>query len=374
MALSLARAMHPFWEMRGYMIEGRTRLAAALQAAGPDADSEARAHALYSAGRLALIQGDDEAAEVLTTESLELHRKLKHKLGMSCALVSLGHIAIRHGESEKAREFYEEAFILRTEIADPLWIARSLASLGYLAHFNGDYERAVELHEQGLVLCREAGDKSATGGALIYLGHEVAGLGEYERMRALLDEGLRLFGEVGSSHGVADCLAVYGKAAYAQERWEWATVLFGLAKTLLDAIGLPLEPPSNTDLSEYEQDVDGLRERLGVERFDALWDAARGMTADQAVKYGERQEAVRVPEVPEAAGAASTQGPNTGGLTPREVEVLRLVACGLTNVEAADRLTVSRHTINMHLRSIYGKLAVSSRTGATRAAIAQGIV
>jgi non-specific serine/threonine protein kinase len=368
MALRLARAMHPFWEMRGYMTEGRTKLDATLRAAGPDADSEARAHALYSAGRLALIQGDDQEAERLTAESLELHRKVKHKLGMSCALVSLGHVAIRHGESARAREFYEEAFILRTEIGDPLWIARSLASLGYLAHFGGDYERAVELHEQGLALCREAGDKSAIGGALIYLGHEVAGLGQYERMRELLDEGLRLFAEVGSSHGIADCLAVYGKGAHARGEWEWAAVLFGLAKTMLDAIGLPLEPPSNTDLSEYEQDVEGLRERLGAELFGRLWRAAPSMSAEEAVAYGGQGMAVKAQD-----GKLLEKG-HVAGLTPREVEVLKLVACGLTNVEAADRLTVSRHTINMHLRSIYGKLAVSSRTGATRVAIAQGIV
>jgi DNA-binding CsgD family transcriptional regulator/tetratricopeptide (TPR) repeat protein len=379
MALRLATALHPFWEMRGYMTEGRARLRAALRGAGTGADSEARAHALYSAGRIALIQGDDEAAEELTLESLELHRSLRHKLGMSCALVSLGHLAIRHGDSVKASEMYGEAFILRTEIADPLWVARSLASLGYLAHFLGDYDRAVELHEQGLVLCREAGDKSAIGGALIYLSHEVAGQGHYERMNNMLDEAIGLFREVGSSHGIADCLAIYGKAAYAQARWEWATVLFGMAKTLLDAIGLPMEPPSNTDLSEYEQDVEELKERLGTEVFGALWSSARQMTPDEAIAYGRDAEPVAVPVVapvlPSFLEAQSQpQATYPASLTPREVEVLRLVASGLTNIEAADRLTVSRHTVNMHLRSIYSKLAVTSRLAATRVAIAEGIV
>jgi predicted ATPase/DNA-binding CsgD family transcriptional regulator len=379
MALRLATALHPFWEMRGYMTEGRTRLRAALRGAGTGADSEARAHALYSAGRIALIQGDDEAAEELTLESLELHRSLRHKLGMSCALVSLGHLAIRHGDSVKASEMYQEAFILRTEIADPLWVARSLASLGYLSHFLGDYDRAVELHEQGLVLCREAGDKSAIGGALIYLSHEVAGLGHYARMHNLLGEAIGLFQEIGSSHGIGDCLAIYGKAAYAQSRWEWATVLFGLAKSLLDAIGLPMEPPSNTDLSEYEQDVEELKERLGVEAFSALWSSARQMTPEEAIAYGWDAEPVAVPVVAPALPSFSEaqsrpQATYPAGLTPREVEVLRLVASGLTNIEAADKLTVSRHTINMHLRSIYSKLAVTSRLAATRIAIAEGIV
>jgi ATP/maltotriose-dependent transcriptional regulator MalT len=342
-------------------------------------DNEVRAHALYAAGRITLIQGDDEAAERLTLESLELHREVRHKLGMSCALVSLGHLAIRRGDSARAREMYEEAFILRTEIADPLWVARSLASLGYLAHFLGNYDRAVELHEQGLALCREAGDKSSIGGALIFLSHEMAGLRNYARMENMLAEATGLFQEVGSSHGIADCLAIYGKAAYAQERWERATVLFGLAKSLLDAIGLPMEPPSNTDLSEYEQDVEDLKQRLGAEAFDALWSSAWQMTPEEAIAYGREAEAVAVPvvapELPTFTEAQSQpQATYPAGLTPREVEVLRLVASGLTNIEAADRLTVSRHTINMHLRSIYSKLAVTSRLAATRVAIAEGIV
>ena len=57
------------------------------------------------------------------------------------------------------------------------------------------------------------------------------------------------------------------------------------------------------------------------------------------------------------------------GLTMREVEVLRLVASGLTNAQIADELVISTRTVNAHLRSIYNKLDVSSRTAATRFAI-----
>jgi DNA-binding CsgD family transcriptional regulator len=46
----------------------------------------------------------------------------------------------------------------------------------------------------------------------------------------------------------------------------------------------------------------------------------------------------------------------------------------MTNSEAASSLTVSPHTINMHLRSIYGKLGVTSRSAATRFAVANELV
>ena len=57
------------------------------------------------------------------------------------------------------------------------------------------------------------------------------------------------------------------------------------------------------------------------------------------------------------------------GLSVREIEVLRLVADGLTDAEVAAHLWISPRTVGQHLRSIYNKLGVSSRTAATRIAV-----
>ena len=62
------------------------------------------------------------------------------------------------------------------------------------------------------------------------------------------------------------------------------------------------------------------------------------------------------------------------GLTAREVEVLRLLAEGLSDAQIAERLVISRRTVHGHLRSIYGKLDVSSRTAAARFAIDHRLV
>jgi ATP/maltotriose-dependent transcriptional regulator MalT len=61
------------------------------------------------------------------------------------------------------------------------------------------------------------------------------------------------------------------------------------------------------------------------------------------------------------------------GLSVREVEVLRLVAQGLTDAEVADRLSISPRTVGQHLRSVYNKLGVSSRTAATRLSVEYGL-
>jgi DNA-binding NarL/FixJ family response regulator len=66
--------------------------------------------------------------------------------------------------------------------------------------------------------------------------------------------------------------------------------------------------------------------------------------------------------------------PQANELTKREIEVLHLLATGLTSAQIAEFLTISVLTVNSHLRSIYSKLGVTSRSAATRAALEQKLV
>jgi len=78
-----------------------------------------------------------------------------------------------------------------------------------------------------------------------------------------------------------------------------------------------------------------------------------------------------------ASGCAGAPGGAIGfpaGLTQREVEVLHLVAQGLTDGAVAERLFISPRTVSQHLRSIYGKLGVASRAAATRFAVEHDLV
>lgn len=75
------------------------------------------------------------------------------------------------------------------------------------------------------------------------------------------------------------------------------------------------------------------------------------------------------PEVPESQ--AGFQGLKS--LTPRQLEVLRLVARGLSNAEIAQTLFVSRRTVHAHVRMIFRKLEVGNRSLATRYAVQHGL-
>jgi DNA-binding NarL/FixJ family response regulator len=78
--------------------------------------------------------------------------------------------------------------------------------------------------------------------------------------------------------------------------------------------------------------------------------------------------------IPKEVASRLAHGKRREVLTPREVEVLQLLASGLANKELGARLDISEHTVKDHLKSIFGKLQVADRTGAVTVAIQRGII
>ena len=99
----------------------------------------------------------------------------------------------------------------------------------------------------------------------------------------------------------------------------------------------------------------------------ALAPSSRAYVAKLLDAFEQEANAAAAPEPALAPSRKSSRFPL--GLTAREVEVLRLLAAGLTDAQIAEQLVISPRTVNAHLTSIYHKLSVSSRVAATRYAI-----
>ncbi len=112
------------------------------------------------------------------------------------------------------------------------------------------------------------------------------------------------------------------------------------------------------------------------ELVDAIRTVAEG-TAVVAPRVLRRMLDLFVPHLPRAGADASRDAgldPRLASLTPRELDVLRLVAAGLTNTEIADELVVSATTVKTHVGSIFAKLGARDRVQAVIVAYECGLV
>src|SRR5207245_872812 len=100
----------------------------------------------------------------------------------------------------------------------------------------------------------------------------------------------------------------------------------------------------------YEQLVAAARTQLGERGFAKTWAEGRSMSPEQALAaQGTAERSLPISVEPPSPPPAKTATPSPAGLTAREVEVLRLVAQGLTDAQVADQLVLSPRTVNWHL-------------------------
>jgi DNA-binding CsgD family transcriptional regulator len=194
--------------------------------------------------------------------------------------------------------------------------------------------------------------------------------GNNDEARACYEEALAILRVLGDRQSLALCLEGLAGVAAASGQSVAAVGLFATAAALRETIGAPL-PPYYRDF--YQHNLQVAREQLDEQSFAAAWAAGYATPLEQAIAGRQWVPQVQADGDAEPRSSKHPAGLATRvksfGLSQREVDVLRLVAQGLTDAEVAERLSLSPRTINAHLRSIYSKLDVSSRSAATRSAL-----
>jgi predicted ATPase/DNA-binding CsgD family transcriptional regulator len=365
--LRLAAALAAFWLRVGYLSEGAGWLERAL-AAGPQ-DGPVRAKALYRAGRLAQQGGDYAKAMALARKSLTLSRDLGDKPGMARGLSLLGWITHARGDRDRACRLLEEGLALARESGEERTIARTLLFLGDLRLRQGAYVQAAELLQECLGFYQQMGDGWNMAWALGGLGELARRQGDHQRAVAQLQLSLVLYEELDSKPEIPYVLEGLALVAADQGQFQRAARLWGAASSLRHDVQASLWPSYEADYAPAEERA---RASLGAKAFALARAEGQEMTRAQALALAAEVAAPAAPatSLPDTAPVPHSRSrAREYGLTPRQAEVLRLVAAGLTDAQVAEKLVISPRTVGKHLQSIYSKLDLPSRSAATRWAI-----
>jgi len=316
------------------------------------------------------IRGDYERARKLLEESLAISRKSDDKVRIAEALFQLGCMSGNStslGETARAKKYYEEGIAVCREVDYPYRLPELLLSLGYMLMLEGDYERGVALNEEAVAICREHGYRRSLNFALNNLGWAALLQGDHERAKTFYQESLTLCKELGDKMIASESLEGLACLSAAEGEALRAGRLFGASQALSEAVGavaFDLSPEEDAWREPYRVTA---RSQLGEASWEEMLALGRAMDLEEATEYAFSEEK------PSATPSPTSMPERPAGLTSREVEVLGLVATGLTSAQVAAELFLSTRTVDTHLTSIYHKLGVTSRAAATRFALEHGL-
>ncbi len=360
----LAGALMEYWYPSGRWAEGREWLEQAL-AREEELDDGPRARALLAAGYLGHFQGDEARALSLFERSLELSRRLGDKREEASAGYMLGVAAEDRGDFATAERFLAEAVNRYRSLGDIVNTAYSEAHLGIVALGEGDPERAARHGEAARALADESGAWHPRATAVLVLGDAAREAGDHAAAAAHYADFIELVLGEGTPSGVqpsVECLAEVASsvAVLAAEagRWERAARLLGAAERLRESAGRTLTEPERSTCERAEKRA--LAE-LGADAFAGAFAAGRALTADKA------KVEVQAALVSWQEGSRTSR--SVAGLSPREAEVLCLLAAGRTNREIAAELYLSVRTVERHVTNLYAKIGARGRADATAFAL-----
>jgi predicted ATPase/DNA-binding CsgD family transcriptional regulator len=294
-------------------------------------------------------------------------------------------LALAQGDYGAGLQAAESAVALAREVGDVDWLAWALTCLGIAHRFRGDLAAAVEIYGETTSLL-----EGSTNLRLLRVVRDFEALvaidtGDYLGASALLAECVPTARAEGDVYWLARYLDHLARARLGMKDYQaaiasWKEALFidrrlnvflgivsgleGLScvasATGADDRALRLAAAAGRLSGEWSAHSDPWlqrqaeaagrrsRSRLGTRKSDEAWEEGWALSADQAIDY--------------ALGESEPQpGVDAGPLSRRELEVVKLVAAGMTNRQIAERLFIAERTVDNHLEHVREKLAVKTR-------------
>ncbi len=344
-------------------------------------DTRNLAYLLHFLGMAAIGQDNYAEARSLLEESQHYYREMENQQDLVWSFLYLGQVCFAQGEAVRADALVEEGLAQARATHYQMGVACSLYLLGRFALAHGATTKAQPWLDESLTIFEALGLQANIAQALSWLAGIALAEGERAKAGPLYERSLALFRQMDDTESIARCLQQWGCIVAHRGDAAWAAQLWGAAETL----GTATRSWRSFDLftlftalgehADYERMRAAVRAELGAQAFAQALAEGRAMTPEQALSAQGNPVLASHPHA--SAGADSQKIPSPSfpnDLTEREVEVLRLVARGLTDAQVAEALVISPRTVNAHLRSIYGKLNITSRHAATLFALEHQLI
>ncbi|HEY4385721.1 MAG TPA: LuxR C-terminal-related transcriptional regulator [Ktedonobacteraceae bacterium] len=368
--LELSRALGGFWIQfvpgEGYRWSMQA-LESARQSKTP-VQIETRALILNNAALIEYCRSNWTEADRLVQEAQRLLKSSGSPANIARLLLTEGAGALIQGQYDITAKIARKSLQMLQDTAAPQLTAEAHLLLAYSAYFQGNSRLAHEIEKKGLELTQKTGDLSA----MIRAAHACALFADAQGKTAEVEEICKLViatararMKIGGTFSVATCLIGLGAIAGLNKRYTEAVRLWGKAKNLSrrrDGLS-ELEPEKwleiilNTNLL-YARIGEALVVQVGKPAFEAAWQEGQGMTVEELLS-----SVLQMNVLPASAAVLHLY---LDALTPREKEILLLLARGMSSASVAKELMISLATVNTHVRAIYSKLGISSRSAATR--------
>lgn len=268
-------------------------------------------------------------------------------------LSDLGHVARVRGDLDQARHYYQESYATKAAFADQEGMALALNNLAKVALLEADSVQAEKLYQQSLAIYRKIDDQGGLATVLSGLGETACAFGNLTAARRYFREALQITLAMHYWPLTLAILVGSGELLLLTGQRERAGELFTLALT---------HPAGQ---QETRKRAETALQQARLKPAETTRIAATQVQNEQQF-IATVEALVRELATPTAADepASAPAQPLIEPLTERELEVLHLLAEGLSNQEIADHLVIAKGTVKSYTGAIYGKLGVRSRTQA----------
>jgi ATP/maltotriose-dependent transcriptional regulator MalT len=332
----------------------------ALESAIARSDTYNQVVAYYVLSSTSYVQGEYDDARRQAEYAYALAAASDNLWMMAYIAIILGNVALACGDYVEARKYYTQGYAIQSELGNPEGMAAAQLSLAGLAAVQRNYQEAEQLFQDSYVLYREINDPGGQIRACIGLGDVAQACGNFVQACRHFHAGMELAVAIRSAPlllaqftPIGELLAMAGEPGLAVAAWT-----------------LVIQHTAG-ERAMQQRAYENLRRIAARHRAPPVagQEAAHGdpfvVAALLRDKLAQATVALgRQVAAPARSPTADASSALIEPLSERELEVLHLMAAGMTNRQIADRLAVVVGTVKTHNHHIFGKLAVANRVQA----------